>query len=380
MSRRMRRYQNRQLKRNAKLATRNDRIGSVHDIFSFENVYHAGKCSCKNVRWKNSTQRFEAHLFSETAIQRRRILSGKWTPERYFHFTISERGKTRDIDAPKIQDRQIFKLYTRNVLLPLYTPQMIYNNGASLPGKGLAFSRRLLKQDLMRHYKRYGREGHIILIDFQKFFPSVSHEEILKRHKWLILNPELRRIGDIIVNSNHQDFGMPLGVEPSQAEMIAFPSALDNYIKCQLSIKRAGHYMDDYYVLVPPDQDPKRLLNLIVQKANDLKLTVNLQKTQIKPLTNPFRYCKAKYTLCDSGKIIVNCNKDTVKRDRRKLKSFYQKVKNGEMSYEDLRLAVSGMMAYLSRFDDHNKVLRLRRLFYALFGFSLERTENFRQT
>ena len=34
---------------------------------------------------------------------------------------------------------------------------------------------------------------------------------------------------------------------------------------------------------------------------------------------------------------------------------------------------------YFESYDDHNRVLRLRRLFYSVFGFSPERIENFRE-
>lgn len=54
-------------------------------------------------------------------------------------FHVVRKRQTRPIDAPKIQDRQIHKAYTKNVLLPLYIPDMIWNNGASLEGKGLHF-------------------------------------------------------------------------------------------------------------------------------------------------------------------------------------------------------------------------------------------------
>lgn len=48
------------------------------------------------------------------------------------------------------------------------------------------------------------------------------------------------------------------------------------------------------------------------------------------------------------------------------------------MDYEDLWTSVNGMLAYFESYDDHTRVLKLRRLFYAIFGFSCERIENFR--
>ena len=379
MSRRKGRYERRKAKRDARRIQRSIDVGGLKDVFTFHDLYAAGKQCCNGVRWKNSTQRFEMHLFSGTAMRRKALLEQRWKPGGYVHFMLSERGKVRPIDAPRIQDRQIHKVYTQKVLLPLYLPSMIWNNGASLRGKGFEFSKRELREDLRYHFRRYGREGNVILLDFRQFFPSVSHEMVFERHKKFLLNDEVRKVGDDIVNTVPGGKGLPLGVEPSQAEMIAFPSALDNYIKCQLSIKCAGHYMDDYYIIIPPDRDPKEIMRLVVAKAESLRLTISSSKSKIIPLTKPFRYCKAKYTLTETGKVIVNGNRDGIKRARRKIKAFYHKIENGEMSYEDLWTSVNGILAYFGSYNDHGRILRLRRLFYSIFGFSPERIENFRE-
>lgn len=135
----------------------------------------------------------------------------------------------------------------------------------------------------------------------------------------------------------------------------------------------------DYYVIVPPDRDAKEIMALIVAKAESLKLTVSKSKSRIVPLTKPFRYCKAKFILTETGRVVMNGNRDGVKRARRKIKAFRTKIQNGEMSYDDLWTSVNGMLAYFESYDDHNRVLRLRRLFYSVFGFSPERIENFRE-
>jgi len=378
MSRRERRYQNRKSKREANRIERCNDVGNLETVFTHSTLFQTGKRCCNGVRWKNSAQRFELHLFSNTAKCRRQLLEGKWKPAAYTHFTISERGKTRKIDAPRIYDRQVHKVYTQRVLLPLYLPEMIYNNGASLPGKGFEFSKRMLREDLHWHYRHYGRDGYIILIDFKQFFPTVSHEQVMKRHRKWILNEDLRKIGDDVVRSVPGKVGLSIGVEPNQAEMIAFPSALDNYIKCQLSIKCAGHYMDDYYIMVPPDRDPKEIMRLVIAKAESLELTISKSKSRIIPLTKPFRYCKAKYTLTETGRVIVNGNRDGMKRARRKIKAFCKRIAEGKMSYEDLWTSVNGTLAYFGAYNDHTRVLRLRRLFYAIYGFSPEKIENFR--
>lgn len=302
----------------------------------------------------------------------------KWTPGKYATFILNERGKRRTIDAPRIQDRQVHKTLTRGALLPLYLPGMIYNNGASLPGKGFHFALRRLKEELRTHYRRYGREGSIILMDFKKFFPSASHAAVFSRHERLLLNEDIREIADKIVRTAPGEFGLPLGVEVSQMEMVGLPSDLDNFIKCQLGIKGAGHYMDDYYILVPPGRDAKAVLELVSEKAQESGLTVNLAKTRIQSLKKPFKYCKAKFTLTESGRVYMNGNSGGVKRARRKILAFKKMCKDGRMALEDVRTSVQSSIAYFRNYDDHKRVLRLRRLFYAVFGFSIDDIDKFR--
>lgn len=137
--------------------------------------------------------------------------------------------------------------------------------------------------------------------------------------------------------------------------------------------------MDDYYIILPPDADPSEVLKKIIWKAREIGLTVNSAKTQIRPLTKPFKFCKAKYRLTETGRVVINGNRDSMKRARRKFRYFRGKVERGEMSLPDLRAAVQGAFAYFESYNDHGRVLRLRRLFYALFGFSAEDKENFKE-
>lgn len=146
------RYQRRKQKRLERKMQRSNDIGQLQDVFRYSDFYKTGKKCCNGVRWKNSAQKYELHLFSGTAKRKRLILESLWKPSKYSHFTISERGKTRPIDAPKIENRQIHKALTKNVLLPLYLPEMIWNNGASLQGKGLQFSQREMKKRLEKPF------------------------------------------------------------------------------------------------------------------------------------------------------------------------------------------------------------------------------------
>ena len=101
---------------------------------------------------------------------------------------------------------------------------MIYDNGASQKGKGLHFHYKRLKEHLRWHCRRYGRTGAMFLMDFHHFFPEAPHALIYERHRELILDPNLRALADLVVAAVPGGVGMPLGVEPSQQEMVALPS------------------------------------------------------------------------------------------------------------------------------------------------------------
>lgn len=368
--RREARYKRRRARRQARLQARNAAIGTLEEAFSYRAMFYYGKKCCNGVRWKQSTQNFELHLFSGTAARRRQVLDGTWKPKKCSHFILKERGKIRPIDAPHITDRQIHKTECNNILIPLYTPHMIYDNGASRRGMGLHFAYHRLEQQLHWHFRRYGRAGAVLLLDLKKFFPSAPHATIYQRHQRLILDPSLRGLADSIVASSPcptPGRGLPLGVEPSQQEMVALPSKIDQWIKCQAHVHCAGHYMDDYYAFFATVDEAKLMGHEIVRRFEAAGIRVNKRKCKVIPLTKPFRFCKARFTLTETGKIKVNGSRDGVKRARRKLKLFHREFKEGKRSFFDIEQYMECQSAYYRNFNDHGRLLRLRRLYHAIF-------------
>ena len=369
--RREARYQRRQEKRAANRQKRCEGLGPIGKVFSYREMFKYGRKCCNGVRWKQSVQNFEMHLFSGTAKRRRLVLEQRWKPMKCSHFTLRERGKVRPIDAPHVSDRQVHKTLCNNVLVPLYSPSVIRHNGASQKGRGLHWQFGQVKEHLRWHYRRYGRQGGVLLMDLKQFFPSAPHKTIYQRHQRLIPDPHLRWLADTIIAHSPcptPGRGMPLGVEPSQQEMVALPSAVDNWLKCQKGIKCMGHYMDDYYVILPDIAELKKLAHEMVRKFAAIGVPVNQRKCKIIPLTKPFKFCKAKFRLQETGKVIVNGCRDGMKRARRKLKYFKREVEAGRRAMEDVKQFMTCQLAYYKNYNDHGRVLRLSRLCFALFG------------
>lgn len=252
-------------------------------------------------------------------------------------------------------------------IICIYTPGMIYDNKASQKGGGLHFHYKRLAKHLRDHYRKYGLEGSLFLMDFHHFFPDAPHDTLYERHRQLILNPEPRQLADLVVAAVPGGVGMPLGVEPSQQEMVALPSGLDNRIKAQLSVHGAAHYMDDYYSLFPTEPEAKRAAADIISHAEAMGLQVNAGKSKVVPVAKPFRFCKAKFQLTATGAVKIHGCRDGMKRARRKLRLFQKRVAAREMTVEQVAQWLQTPIAYYENFNDHGRVLKLRRLFYSMF-------------
>lgn len=198
-------------------------------------------------------------------------------------------------------------------------------------------------------------------------FPEAPHALIYERHRELILDPNLRALADLVVAAVPGGVGMPLGVEPSQQEMVALPSFLDNWMKCQLSIHGMSHYMDDYDAVLESRERAERVKAEAIRRAEAKGLQVNRNKCHVIDLDKPFRFCKAKFQILPSGRIITHGCRDGMKRARRKLRYFRQQVDTGEKIVEQVAEWLKGPIAYYEQFNDHGRVLKLRRLYYALF-------------
>lgn len=369
--RREARYHRRQARRLENKRARCESLGGLKKAFSYRKMFFHGKKCCNSVGWKQSTQNFGLHLFSGTARRRKDILKGRYKFKKCSHFTLTERGKIRPIDAPHVTDRQIHKTLCNEVLIPLYSPSMIYDNGASQRGKGLHWAYRRLEEQLRWHFRRYGRQGGVFLLDLKGFFPNAPHAALYQRHQQLIFDPGLRALADSVVASSPcptPGRGMPLGVEPSQQEMVALPSSIDNWIKCQAGVHVAGHYMDDYYIALPDIEELKKLAREVVRRFEAMGIRVNKRKCKIIPLTKPFRFCKVRFTLTESGAVKRNGCRDGMKRSRRKLKFFQREVAAGRRTLADAAEYAQSQRGYYRSFDDHWRLLRLERLAYAIFG------------
>ena len=125
--------------------------------------------------------------------------------------------------------------------------------------------------------------------------------------------------------------------------------------------------MDDYDAVLESRERAERVKAEAIRRAEAKGLQVNRNKCHVIDLDKPFRFCKAKFQILPSGRIITHGCRDGMKRARRKMRYFRKQVDAGEKTVEQVAEWLKGPIAYYEQFNDHGRVLKLRRLYYALF-------------
>lgn len=126
-------------------------------------------------------------------------------------------------------------------------------------------------------------------------------------------------------------------------------------------------YMDDIYIIHEDKEYLKGLLNDIHGICDELGLFINPKKTQIVKLSHGFTFLKIKYKLTETGKIQERISKESVTRQRRKLKKFRELMDAGKMSFADVRCSYDSWKGGVSHYDSYNVVKSMDKLFDELF-------------
>ena len=119
------------------------------NIFLDANViYEAGTKAMNSSKFKYSSQLFEMNHLLYTVMLRQSLLNGTYTPEQGMKFLIRERGKARYITSNSMADKTVNHVTSDEVLMPVLSKYLIYDNGASQQGKGVDFHRRRFEAQL----------------------------------------------------------------------------------------------------------------------------------------------------------------------------------------------------------------------------------------
>lgn len=375
-------------------------------IYNLNSLYEAYLRSKKNSDWKPQVQKYEIDYLPNIVKSKQKLKGRNYTSEPGSEFMLCERGKSRQITGLQMPDRVIRHSLCDNALTPALLTYMIYDNGASLKGKGIGFSRRRFEEHLHSYYREHGNDGYILLMDYSKFYDNIPHDiayKAIAEHVddeftlWLLQ----RIFDDFKVDVSYMDdteyetcMGMlfdsaayrrnvsvsertgekymrksvNIGDQCAQIIGIFYPTPIDNYIKIVKSQKYYGRYMDDSYLISPSKEELVCFAHEITEIAKGLGIFLNQKKTRIVKLSDYYRFLQITYSLMDTGRVIRKINPERIVDMRRKLKALSIKVNNGERTREAVENMFKGWMCSHAYLMSGLQRDNLNLLFYDLFG------------
>lgn len=362
-----RRYQRRRAARIAKRDRDTAECQNFETVFSFEHLHKAYRDSIKGVGWKASTQRYKASALANLCKVQDELLAGKFRSRGFYEFDIIERGKPRHIRSVHISERIVQRCLCDHCLVPMLSRSFIYDNGASLRGKGYDFAVRRVTGFLTRHYQQHGREGYALLFDFRKYFDAAQHEPVFREIEKSGIDDRLVSISEYFIEC-FGEVGLGLGSPVSQIAAIALPNRLDHFIKDVLRMKFYARYMDDGIILHHSKAKLRECLAALQRLCAELGITLNEKKTQIVKLTRGFTFLKVRFRLGKTGAVIRRACYKSIRQMRHKLKTFRRWVDAGRMTVADVQTSLTSWRGHMKQFRSFFAVRSVEREFNRLFA------------
>lgn len=341
-------------------STSNGERGYQREIFDGNLLYESFLRAKQGSEWKPQVQRFEMNYLIELSNLQKELESGDYVFQSSTEFTLHERGKQRRITGEQIKDRVSKHALCDEILTPAVRRFLIYDNGASVKGRGIDFTRKRLLLHLRKYYQtHHTNNGYILLIDFSKYYDNIRHDRLIEQFEKYIKDERalkfLRKVidrskvdvsymndeeyagcMDSVFNSlEYQDVDKSLltgekymykhlniGDQVAQIAGIIYPIPIDNYVKIVKGVKFYGRYMDDSYAIHESKEFLEELLQGIIAIAKDLGITVNTRKTRICKLSSLWRFLQVQYSLTDTGRVIQKINPKRLTTMRRKMKKL----------------------------------------------------------
>jgi len=367
MTRRQGRYERRNAIRAEKRAIKLQENLKFENVCSHQALFDAAMASSKGVRWKASVQRYLINVLFNVCNTRKNLLAGKDVRKGFIEFNVCERGKVRHIKSIHFDERVVQKSLCSNALYPVLTYNLIEDNGASQKGKGTHYAIKRLVKSLVKHYKKFGNSGYVLLIDFKSYFDNVAHQPLKEIYRKYFEDKNIVKLADDFLDA-FGDRGLGLGSETSQISAVAYINEIDHFIKEAARIKGYGRYMDDSYIIHQNKEYLQNLLKRLKDLYKKYGIKLNTKKTHIVPLKRGFCFLKTRFYISGTGKIIKKPCRDSVTRERRKLKRQAKLYAQGQISLEAINISYQSWKGSMKHRDARKTVHNMEKLYKKLFN------------
>lgn len=341
-------------------------------VFRYDHLYRSYRLCRRNVNWKASIQRFIANDVFHLYKMWSGLTNRKFQMKRMHSFDLMERGKLRHIQSVCIRDRIVQRCFCDYSLVPLLSRSFIYDNSACMKNKGYHFAVGRLVQHLRKYYREHENNGYILLFDFKKYFESIPHKTAKEIVRKVVYHKDMLNIADKIIDRFEGDRGLGLGSQVSQILALSVSNKLDHYIKDKKGLKYYGRYNDDGYIIHEDKEYLKKLVGEIRAICGQNGVSLNEKKTQIVKLSHGFTWLKIKFSLTESGKIVRRLSRQTIVKERRKLKKLKRMVDERRITRFNVYQSFQSWRAYARKMQAWESIQSVTKLYDQLYVYDRE--------
>lgn len=346
--------------------------GNFRSVITIQNLNASLEKRRKGVEWKGNVQKYLGHAVLKNKMAKDSLWNGKLDVDtRIRNLKVVERGKRRDVQAVMIDSRVIQGCVCDSALIPLCYDGLVYDNMASMEGRGVDRARKRMECHLQRMIRKCrDNDFYVIKTDFTKFFDSIPHDQCRKYMKQNGADGWIRGLSMKFIRMYHEakvagtampGVGLSLGSQISQDMAVFVPSNVDHVVKDVLGIRGYIRYMDDCIVLCRTKEEAHMVLEEMEQASTEIGLQFNPRKTTIVKASKGFEFLKIRYRVQPSGKVVKTLAKSGIKRMRRKLKAFARMLDAGEITEQvafDSFMSWFGNARYAHSYRTRKNMLR----------------------
>lgn len=381
-------------------------------ITDANNLYKAYLATIDSSKWKESTQIFRMFFLRWIFKLQDELINQTIKNRINSEFELRERGKIRPITSIPTDGRMIRHVLCDEIFLPIIKRKIIYDNGASVKGRGITFQRKRFEIHLRRYIRENGLNGWIIFSDFRKFYDNIVHElainDLLKLVnydpyiEWLLsvifdgfridvshltdeeyndiffgifdklkYRESIRKV-DQLSGVRYMPKSVNIGDQLSQVIGIYFPHDIDNYIKYVRQQKYYGRYSDDWYIISRNKEELLDIFQEVKTIADRKMIHINEKKTCIIKIDKTMTFLQIKYIITKEGKIIKRIKSKKVTDFRRKLRKLYKKLCNNAIPYSNIENMFKSWMGNFYKLITRKQRKNLLELYEELFNKNIE--------
>lgn len=323
-------------------------------------AHSAMKCT-RNVAWKDSVLRWRIprnHLLYVLSLKKE-LDELRYHPAPYCVFRVTE-PKPRDIKAPLFRDRVVQTAALDGGLQDDLSKGFIYDNTACQKDKGMHLGIERLKCHMQRVWRRFGFSAWAAKLDLHDYYGSIVHDGLIEDTRKVVRNKDYMREAETVIRS-FGPRGLGLGSPMSQQMALFRLSDFDHYVKEVLHCKYYERYNDDIVVIEPTKERLQEVVAKMKEKLSELGLQLN-PKSCIFPLSQGIVFLKWRFTLTDTGRVVMRKRRKSVSRFVRYMRHQQNRMKAGELAEQDIRNSFESWKSHMEMGDSYKVINKVRRL------------------